>query len=329
MGEEKGGEAARAGFQYQDVAAAYYFITDKPEFMQKLPLELMIEDDDDFNYSITFDDYSARHYFQAKMRGTGCFNLSDFKDAFKSFSEFVEDPNEDEQYHFHLVTNLSFGNNMASLIEDAKKCRQGRLKYDDIIDKTHYQQRNVNQLADYSGFSKNSGSLKRLVWGTYGHSKTKELMKSKIEDFIREANGPGQERRATQEIINKIHQTDSGPITRHEFEELTDMRLRKGVDDSTANTADSETVETLSEMTSEFDNADSGVEKTYRWKEATKQITNTDQIDEMEESLSTDLLEYLDDIEHHQKELHRLKSISSETGKHLVDKIDIDTGDDQ
>lgn len=231
MTNEAGGAGPRRGFNYQDIAAAYFFVTDKPEFIDKRPLELHIEEfDSDFAYYIRLDEHNVEHFFEVKYRESGEMKLSEFYGILSDFSKIAnKHADSDNTTAYHLVTNASFGVKLNSLFKDTKKLRRNIRDWPQIRDKTIYQRRGTNQLEDNTQLEDDS-SLAILVRGIYGHHKTEGQLKQSLEDFVRECNSPGNFRKPTQLILRTIGEKDSGVIRRETLEEVSDASLTKRSD---------------------------------------------------------------------------------------------------
>lgn len=239
MSEEAGGASPRRGFRYQDLAAAYYFITDYPDFLPKRPEKLYIERfDSDFAFILEQDDGKSQHYFEAKYIETGelkwgdKFKSSVFPEFYRINSKYVEDEPGEIAY-FHLVTNGAAATRVSHFIENAEYLRKGTRW---VVFKKRYSRDELSKLL--SGIQSNTeikndddvaaasdkDDLYRTVWGLHLHTPTKDELELKLENYLRRCS-PARFREPMRVIVNEIADTGSGIIERRELEEKAQISL--------------------------------------------------------------------------------------------------------
>lgn len=338
MREDAGGAAPREGFEYQDVAAAYFFLTDEPRFRSEAPLELWVEKyDSDFAYYIHYDDHDKEHFFEIKYRGSGDYKLSDFYSTLSEFSKISNehaDPNNTSSYH--LVTNASFGTKLDTLLSDAKNLRNRTTTWQNVIDKKLYQRRNENQLK--SNTDLDEGELFNLIQGLYGHKKSKERMINSIETYVRNCNSPGKFVTPTKLILQKIGEKSSGVIRRDELAEAADISLTKR--SKSSKSSDSRSTEGLAEtigtMADEYSSPDTDPNDIREQKNAVAEFTgriidNDDEGNSPLESQSVGLQNDLENLIELKEEEERVKYGISRKADRLIDRTEYnsqDNGDD-
>lgn len=238
--EEAGGAAGSRGFEYQEIAEAYFFLTDYPDFRSELPAEIYIEQlSSDFAFYIRKDKFDREHFFEVKYRSSGSFNISDFRDVFEEFEDIDNNHAEDgNASNYHLVTNLSLDRELESLMKDARKIRQGRVTWGDVCEKSIYKYRGSNQLLDATDYTELS-DLSSLVHGLHIHSIQKEHIKTKLNEYIRECNSPGNSRKLTTEVLMEFRKKDSGVISRDNLCQDLGMSLRRNADSARSSTGES------------------------------------------------------------------------------------------
>lgn len=336
MTDEAGGAAPRRGFNYQDIAASYFFITEKPDFIDKCPLELHIEKfDSDFAYFIRYDDHDEEHFFEAKYRESGKFSIGDFYNILSDFSTIANEfADPDNVTFYHLVTNLSFGTKLNGLFKDAKKLRNSINAWSQIKEKRVYQQRNVNQLEDNTDLS--DPELAVLFSRIYGHHLSKERMIQGIEDYVRKCNSPGNFSKPTQLILRTISQKDSGVIRREKLEKVSNASLRKRQESTKSPTGKStaEIVDKLKGMANELSTPSVDTQSLHERKQETVEFTGRmlskeDVPEEVAESQGTSLEEDLGRLIDLKEQEEQLKFGISQKTERFIDLADVTSTDNE
>ncbi|GGN96740.1 hypothetical protein [Haloarcula pellucida] len=239
MPEEAGGASPRRGFRYQDLAAAFYFLTDYPEFLPKKPEKLHIERfDSDFAFVLEDDCGKSQHYFEVKFVETGelkwggKFKSSVFPEFYRINSKHAEKGGEDIAL-FHLVTNGAAATRVNNFIENSEYLRNGTPW---ATFKKKYSRNELSKLL--SGIQsnkeiKNDGEvipasdvddLYRTVWGLHLHTPTKAELELKIEKYLRRCS-PARFKEPMNLILDEIADTGSGVLERRELEEKAQISL--------------------------------------------------------------------------------------------------------
>lgn len=232
MSEESGGGAPRRGFNFQDYAAAYFFVSDEPTFRAAQPLELHIEQDgSDFSYFIRNSDNEIAHYFEVKEKQEGELKWSKFKNSIlPEFASIMEDsPRFSDTTIFHTVVNTAFARKIGNLHDDAEKLRQGQLSWPGLSTR---RERRYDTIRSATDLEDDEEGFYRLIWGLFGHAISESELDSRLESYLRSC-APRKHRMAKQVILNEIHETDTGIIRRDELEEEIGFTL-KPLDDSTS-----------------------------------------------------------------------------------------------
>lgn len=299
MREEAGGAAGSRGFRYQEIAAAYFSLTDFPNFLSQLPSEVHIEQySSDFAFSITKDDYDEEHFFEAKYRSTGAFELTNFRSIFNDFESINhEHANDGNSSSYHLVTNASLGRKLKSLKEDATKIRRGITTWDNVSNKAIYTHRGDHRLLTCTEYD-DVRELVPLIRGTYIHSIDEGYMKGKLEDYIRACNSPGNSQKLTAEVLQKFHEKDEGVISRVGIDEEIGLSLRRNNDSTSSSSVEStgEIAGGLVDLADDFSSSDpASVEKAMEAKELTtkfsKRVSEDTDVTSSVEMAASSLLE--------------------------------------
>lgn len=336
MPRESGGAAPRRGFSYQDVAAAYFFVTDRPDFISQRPLELHIEQfDSDFTFFIRHDEFDEEHYFEVKYRESGDISLADYYSLLSDFSDIQREyADSDNASYYHLVTNASFGYKLNALFDDAKDLRRNIHAWSRIKDKTLYQQRSVNQLEENTELE--DASLATLVRGLYGHRKSKEHMVEALFEFVRQCNSPGRFREPAHLILHEINEKDSGVVRRKELESVSDSSLEKQSDstESSATRSTDELIGDLRGMAEEFSNPSVETARLQKGRETTISLTermlNRDDLsDRVVESQASGLEEDISSLIDIKEEEERLKYGVSQKAERFLNLIESDSADNK
>lgn len=239
MPKEAGGASPRRGFRYQDLAAAFYFITDYPEFLPQKPERLYIERfDSDFTFVLEQDGGKSQHYFEVKYVETGelkwgdKFKNSVFPEFYRVSSKHAEEDRDDSAF-FHLITNGAAATRVSNFVENAEYLR-GDTRWE--VFKARYSRDELSKLL--SGIQSNKvienddkvtpasdvNELYRTVWGLHLHTPTKDELELKLENYLRRCS-PAQFKKPMRVIIDKISDIGSGVIDRRDLEEYAEISL--------------------------------------------------------------------------------------------------------
>jgi len=237
-----GGSPGRRGFVFQDVATAYFSLTDYPDFLQKYPTKFYIEKPSDFSMIIAFDDFDDVHYFEVKSVDEGNYTWGDFKsDVLPKLTELAKgEADSNNRNSYHLVSNVSFNGKLERFFKNVQKLRDGRIQWPHL--NNMYEKRNVGQIEKHSNIE-DEKELAAVVSRLFGHSMSIELLIKKLEEYIKRCNSPGQHKRDTRLLLQKIHEKDDGVLRRVDLEDELEISLRTR-DDST----DAKSAESLTEM---------------------------------------------------------------------------------
>lgn len=225
MAEESGGAPPRRGFNFQDYAAAYFFISDEPMFRTSQPLELHIEQDDsDFSYFIRNSDNEVAHYFEVKEKQEGELKWSEFKSGIlPEFVSIMENsPRYSDSNCFHTVVNTAFARNIGKLHDDGKKLRDGQQGWPALATR---RERRYDTIRSATNLEDDEECFYKLIWGLFGHAISKSELDSRLENYLRDC-APRKHRMAKQVILNEIHETDTGVIRRDELEDKIGISLK-------------------------------------------------------------------------------------------------------
>lgn len=337
MSNEAGGAGPRRGFNYQDVAAAYFFVTDKSDFIEKRPLELHIEEyKSDFAYFIRFDEYDREHFFEVKYRGSGDYSLTEFYGVLSDFSDIANEyADPDNSTAYHLVTNASFGTKLDALFKDAKRLRRNIDDWSRIKDKKIYQHRNTNMLEENLNLEDSSAPA-ILIRGLYGHHHRQEQMKQGLEDFIRQCNSPGGFRKPAELILRTIGEKDSGVIRREELKQASGASLTKHSDSAGSSTYSSteELVDDLQEMADEYSTPSIDAHKLHERRQTSIELTERmldqeDIPDEVIESQGAGLEEDISRLIDLKEDEEQLKYGISQKTERIIDFADTSSTDNE
>lgn len=237
MSTESGGAAPRRGFDFQDYAAAYFFISDEPTFRIDRPLELHIEEDDtDFSYIIRNTDNEVAHHFEAKEKQNGELKWSKFKNSIlpEFASVMAEYPRYSDVSCFHTVTNTAFASKIADLHNDGKSLRSGSETWPILSTRNS---RIYNIVGNATGLSDDENALYKLLWGLHGHAISKSEIDTRLTNYLRDCT-PRKHRMAKRVILNEIHETDSGILNIDDFEAKIGATLKPVEDTTRGDTTD-------------------------------------------------------------------------------------------
>jgi|GEM_PF-2975941 len=239
MSEEAGGASPRRGFRYQDLAAAYYFITDFPDFLPEQPEKLYIERfDSDFAFVLEDDSGKHQHYFEIKHIESGelkwgsKFKNSIFPEFYRVYEKHAETGPTDSAF-FHTVTNGAAATRVSKFIENSEYLRKGT-KW--AVFKTRYSRDELSKLI--SGIESNDeiendtgvvstsdeDDLFPVIWGLYLHTPTKDELEFKLKSYLRRCS-PARFKEPLRLIVDEISNTGSGIIKRRELEDIADISL--------------------------------------------------------------------------------------------------------
>lgn len=226
MVSESGGAPARRGFEYQDYAAAYYFLhyTDAHE--------IHIERYEDFALFYYEGEFHIKNFFEAKSQKGGQFTKADFRrKVADNFADLVRDhKEEDTVVHLHLVTNVKLHKKLRDFFDDVKALRTNAMQWHTF--KNQHDREFLKPLREETGL--NDANLQAFLSGLHHHFHSREELELKVENHLRECN-PGKFRKGTRQLMQLIHETDSDTITRDKVEEKIGFSLQKR-DTSTSST---------------------------------------------------------------------------------------------
>ncbi|MFD1515136.1 hypothetical protein [Halomarina rubra] len=250
MADEAGGAAPRRGFRFQDLAAAFFFITDYPDIFPHSPETLHVERyDSDFAFRMESDGGSVDHFFEVKHIKAGELKWGDkFKsEVFPEFyriSEKHASTGKKDQSFYHLVTNGAVSSRISGFAEDTASLRYGT--HWEVIKEKRGRKDITNLL---SGVNSNSvvendeevddaddiDALYRPLWGLEVHTPSEEELKAKLENYLRKCS-PTRFRGPMAVILDVISDESSGAIRKADLEEKIGFRLDGG--SSTATSAE-------------------------------------------------------------------------------------------
>lgn len=247
MPDKSGGADPQRGFRYQNLAAAYFLVTDEPEFLRKNPSLMRIEQDDgDFHFKIHYDDRIDHHFFEVKYKQKGEIKWNKFKKdvvpEFYRISETQISESEDTQAYFHLVTNGAAAGKIHNLVEASDKLRDTSYTWSTFT--TEQERRHLNPIKDQLGRDSQIETadeidspdsiedLLEVVWGLMLHTPTEYELKSEIDDFLRDIY-PGDFSRIREDIVGYISENVDGVVHRDDLKEdlgisLSDRESKTG-----------------------------------------------------------------------------------------------------
>jgi hypothetical protein len=325
-----GGSEGRRGYNFQDLSAAYYSLTDKPDFLTKYPTEFRIERPSDFSFKISYDDYIGAHYFEVKHIDSGHFKWSKFKsEVLPKLTEIADEEVGDKNKNsFHLITNVSFNKRLDGFFNNLDKLRDGRIQWPSLT--ARYEKRNVDQIQKSANID-DGEKLARVVSRMFGHSKSKEFLTKSLENYIRECNTPGKHRKYTRELLHLIHKKDDGVIRKVDIERELDFSLRKR--STSTDSSSSASLEDLSDdierVQSEMSSRDIEVTQPYDWRSVGNEFMN--RLAE-EETVSEDVVESIqtsyDEKIKELKEIREREEMLVHSASRTLDRA-IDLADDR
>jgi hypothetical protein len=303
-----GGSAGRRGFVFQDVATAYFSLTDYPDFLQKYPTEFYIEKPSDFLMKIEFDEFNDVHYFEVKSVDEGNYTWGSFKsDVLPKLTELAkEEADSNNKNSYHLVSN----NKLERFFKNTQKLRDGRIQWPHL--KNLYEKRNVDQIKKHSSLEEEE-ELASVVARLFGHSVSMELLIKKLEEYIKRCNSPGQHQKDTRLLLQKIHEKDDGVLRRVDLENELGVSLRTREDSTDAESTDDLTdmLENAEDLQSEMQPENVDVNEVRSWRSFGSEFMNvlsdrndvdTDMIDSMQTSYDERMGE-LEDVKEREEEL--------------------------
>ncbi|MCT9095292.1 hypothetical protein [Haloarchaeobius sp. HME9146] len=220
MTQEGGGAPQRRGQEYQDLAAAYYFLRD--ESANSLHIE---KHHADFAFFYHDGEYKRKFYFEAKSRKRGQITWSYFSKNIAPNLEkvFIEEETTDETIkNVVLVSNVQVQQKIGKLVDDIRRLRDGAIGWNVLS--TKHERKIIDSLVD--DLEEESKYIEELLRGfDFKHHTKKELIHG-IEEYLRECS-PGKARFGRKKIIDKIESIDSGTVTREELQNAAGFRLKR------------------------------------------------------------------------------------------------------
>lgn len=217
MSKQSGGANPRRGFEYQDYAAAYYFLCSDIHTIRNRPLELHVEEfDADFSFYLR-SDYTHEHHFESKSKEHSEIKWGDFKTNILTEYADIYDEYVADTAHFHTVTSGTFATDVHQLFELAEKLREGRLSWS-LLETKH-----GRTLLDplKSELDIDDDDFYYLIWGLHGHSPTKDELELKIEKYLRQF-APTRFTSARKLILDEVHEP-TGVIRREDLEDAANV----------------------------------------------------------------------------------------------------------
>lgn len=319
MMDEAGGATSRRGQDYQNYAAAYFFLSNESA------TELQIERfDSDFAFFYYKDEFHYKHFFEIKSREKSHFTWSNFKnEVVDEFGRIIKDHVDSEVApRFHLVTNTKLNRSLHDFYTDIKRLQEGNMSWS-TFESQHGRTKveAIKQKADIDDHE-----VQILLANSCCHEYSKKELITEIEEFLRKRN-PVNYRKPARVIKQMIEEVDSGVITKRDFEKEIEFSLTKFSDTTSAEYSDPEEQrEAVSQVKNRHSSADVDItspvldkQKSLEYAEAIQGRESTNNT--VVESLGTRIEERFSELEEIRVQE---RGIRQEIGSDLEDLLDMD-----